>query len=397
MSPYFTANTEDFTLYRGDCVEVMNQLEQRFDMIFADPPYFLSNGGISYQSGQVVSVNKGEWDKSRGREADNDFNRQWLTAARRVLKDNGTIWISGTYHNIFSIAHNLTELGYKILNVITWQKTNPPPNISCRYFTFSTEFVIWARKCQKVPHYFNYELMKRMNGDTQMTDVWRIPAIAPWEKRFGKHPTQKPLKLLHRIVLASTRPGDLVLDPFSGSATTGIAANLLDRRYVGIDLEQDFLDISIKRKEEIGDPASRALILKRLADNPDESTVLVNHARSATRERMIEKGICYLRAGDTQGSLLVKPGFERLNYVLLHTGGEQPRLFPLRQRGKFQIWNADTLRQHGFEAEHAPYYIVLHFDPAKELTIDRPADLHRSRATYVATLRPLSDFIFLSE
>ncbi len=391
---YYSTTNQDFTLHHGDCREVMPRLPERsIDVVFADPPYFLSNGGISYQSGQVVSVHKGDWDKSRGREADNEFNRQWLAAARRVLKDSGTIWVSGTYHNIFSIAHNLTELGFKILNVITWQKTNPPPNVSCRYFTFSTEMVIWARKMEKVPHYFNYELMKRMNGDTQMTDVWRLPAIAPWEKRFGKHPTQKPLKLLYRILLASTHQGDLVLDPFSGSATTGIAANLLGRRYIGIDLEQAFLDLSIKRKGEIADPSAAETILKRLAENPDESTVMVNHARPSALKLMIEKGICYLRAGDTQGSLLVKPGFERMGYVLLHTGGENPRLFPLLRRGKFQIWTAETLREKGLEAEHAPYYIVLHFDATKEIALDREPDLKRNRATFVTTLRPLSDFV----
>lgn len=262
--PYFSSSDNSFKLYHGDCIAVMKDLSERFDMIFADPPYFLSNGGISCQSGQIVSVNKGEWDISRGREADDEFNRQWLQACRSVLKDNGTIWISGTYHNIFSVANNLTELGYKILNVVTWAKTNPPPNISCRFFTYSTEFVIWARKCENVPHYYNYELMKQLNGNKQMTDVWHLPAIAPWEKTCGKHPTQKPLKLLHRIILASTKKGDLILDPFSGSATTGIAANLLDRQYVGIDLEQKFLDISLRRKQEISNPDIAGSILNRL-------------------------------------------------------------------------------------------------------------------------------------
>lgn len=129
------------------------------------------------------------------------FNLEWLGLCRDKLKENGTIWISGTYHNIFSVANCLTELGYKILNVITWAKTNPPPNISCRYFTYSTEFIIWARKSEKKPHYFNYDLMKQINGDKQMTDVWHLPAIARWEKSFGKHPTQKPLALLARIIM----------------------------------------------------------------------------------------------------------------------------------------------------------------------------------------------------
>lgn len=236
---------------QGDCIDLLSQFDFKFKMIFADPPYFLSNGGISCQSGRVVSVNKGEWDKSNGIEADNQFNLRWLSACREKLTDDGTIWISGTYHNIFSIANCLTELGFRILNVITWAKTNPPPNISCRFFTHSAEFVIWARKSKKIPHYFNYELMKEMNGGKQMSDVWNLPAIAQWEKACSKHPTQKPLGLLTRIILSSTRQGDWVLDPFTGSSTTGIAANLFGRRFLGIDQEKDFLEISKARRFEM--------------------------------------------------------------------------------------------------------------------------------------------------
>lgn len=131
-------------------------------MIFADPPYFLSNGGISFQAGKIVSVDKGEWDKSTSVDSVDAFNQKWIALCREHLKENGTIWISGTYHNIFSVAQALTALDFKILNVVTWAKTNPPPNISCRYFTYSTEFIIWARKQKKVPHFFNYDLMKQI-------------------------------------------------------------------------------------------------------------------------------------------------------------------------------------------------------------------------------------------
>lgn len=179
------------------------------------------------------------------------FNLRWLAACREHMKDNATIWISGTHHNIFSVQQQLLKLGFKILNVITWAKTNPPPNISCRYFTYSTEFIIWARKLPKVPHCYNYELMKRLNGDKQMTDVWHLPAIARWEKSCGKHPTQKPLGVLTRLIQASTQPGAWILDPFSGSGTTGIAANLLGRRYLGLEKEEDFLAMSKARREEI--------------------------------------------------------------------------------------------------------------------------------------------------
>ncbi len=251
LVPYFRSERRDFTLLQGDAFELLPQFNFCFDMIFADPPYFLSNGGISYQSGRVVCVNKGDWDKGLSPEQMHEFNYGWLKLCREKLKDNGTIWISGTYHNIFSVADCLQELGYKILNVVTWAKTNPPPNISCRYFTFSSEFIIWARKMRKVPHYYNYELMKAINEGKQMTDVWRLPAIARWEKSCGKHPTQKPLALLTRIILASTTAHAWIFDPFSGSSTTGIAANLLGRRFLGIEKEKAFLELSKARRLEI--------------------------------------------------------------------------------------------------------------------------------------------------
>jgi len=251
IKSYYKSPSRDFTLLHGDTFELLPQFEFKFDMIFADPPYFLSNGGISVQSGKIVCVDKGDWDKGLSPEDMMAFNLRWLGLCRDKLKENGTIWISGTYHNIFSVANALTQLGYKILNVITWAKTNPPPNISCRYFTYSTEFVIWARKSQKVAHFYNYDLMKQINGNKQMTDVWRMPAIAPWEKSCGKHPTQKPLALLCRIIMASTKEGAWILDPFAGSSTTGIAANLLGRRYLGIEREEEFARMSRQRREEI--------------------------------------------------------------------------------------------------------------------------------------------------
>ena len=246
----------------------------KFDMIFADPPYFLSNGGISVQSGKQVSVDKGDWDKSQGFEKDNEFNRRWLSLCRDKLKDSGTIWISGTYHNIFSVAQMLNELDYRILNCITWAKTNPPPNLSCKFFTHSTEFILWARKSKKVSHFYNYELMKEINGGTQMRDLWALPAIARWEKSCGKHPTQKPLPLLARIILASTKENEWILDPFTGSSTTGIAANLLGRRFLGIDKEQEYMELSKRRRIEIEDPAKRDEYrekIMRYGDKPFQS------------------------------------------------------------------------------------------------------------------------------
>lgn len=254
LKPYFKSTDKNFCLLKGDTMKLLPQINHKFDMVFADPPYFLSNNGLSIQSGKIVSVNKGKWDKSKGTDYINNFNRQWLSLVRENMKDDATIWISGTMHNIFSVGQILTELDFKILNIITWEKSNPPPNFSCRYFTHSTEQIIWARKKEKVPHYYNYELMKQLNGDKQMKDVWKLPAIAPWEKSCKKHPTQKPLSVLTRLILASTKPNAWILDPFTGSSTTGIASNLSNRRFLGIDEEEEFLEISKNRKLEIEDP-----------------------------------------------------------------------------------------------------------------------------------------------
>jgi len=238
-------------LLKGDCVEILNQArENSVDMIFADPPYCLSNGGITCHAGRMVSVNKGKWDKSRGIVENHKFTLDWLKACQRVLKPNGTIWVSGTTHIIYSIGFAMQELGYKILNDIIWYKRNAPPNLSCRYFTHSTEIVLWASKNEKSKHHFDYQVMKKMNQGKQMRNVWEISAPLTEEKKFGKHPTQKPVELLKRIILASTKDGDLVLDPFCGSSTTGVAAVLLNRKYVGIDMEDEYLQLSKKRLEE---------------------------------------------------------------------------------------------------------------------------------------------------
>lgn len=253
LESYYKSQDKKFTLIQDDVLEVLPKFKFEFDMVFADPPYFLSNDGLTIKNGKISSVNKGKWDKSYGVNEINNFNRQWLSLIRNKMKGDATIWISGTYHNIFSVGQILTELGFKILNIITWEKTNPPANFSCRYFTYSTEQIIWARKKAKVPHYFNYELMKELNAGKQMKDVWKLPAIAKWEKSCGKHPTQKPLSLLTRIILASTKKSTWILDPFTGSSTTGIAANLLDRKFLGIDKEKEYLEISKSRKTEIED------------------------------------------------------------------------------------------------------------------------------------------------
>jgi len=239
-------------LYQANCLELLDLIAQKhpqgcFDMIFADPPYFLSNGGITCQNGRMVSVNKGAWDKSQGIEITHEFNLEWLRRCQRVLKPNGTIWVSGTMHSTYSVGFAMQQLGFKILNDIIWEKPNPPPNLACRYFTHATETVLWAAKSMTSKHCFNYALMKTENGGKQMKSVWRIKPPAASEKIFGKHPTQKPIELLKRCIEASTNEGDFVLDPFSGSGTTGVAALELKRRFCGIESEPEFISLAVKR------------------------------------------------------------------------------------------------------------------------------------------------------
>ncbi len=267
-------------LFEGSCLDILPTLpESSVDMIFSDPPYNLSNGGITCHAGRMVSVNKGEWDKSHGIEQDHAFAVQWLTACRRVLKDDGSIWISGTMHNIYSIGFALQQLDYKLLNDISWFKPNAAPNLSCRYFTHSHETLIWAAKSNNSKHKFDYHLMKQTAGGKQMRslwkdisvedeaqDIWSITTPKKTEKIFGKHPTQKPLELLERIILASTNSEDLILDPFTGSSTTGVAAIRHNRRFIGIDDNTEYLQLSVKRlKEEISEINNRPELIRELA------------------------------------------------------------------------------------------------------------------------------------
>lgn len=261
MKPYF--EEADFKLFLGNSLELLNEMpEESVDMIFADPPYMLSNDGFTVHAGQRVSVNKGAWDKSNGLKKDFEFHLEWIQACKRILKPDGTIWISGTYHSIFQCGFALQVAKLHILNDISWFKPNASPNLSCRYFTASHETLIWARKNKEGRHTFNYEAMK--NGDwpgdfikkpnLQMRSVWAIGTPKTPEKKFGKHPTQKPLDLLRRVVLASTKKGDLILDPFTGSSTAGLAAVVEGRKFIGIDTEKQYLDLSIKRyKDQIID------------------------------------------------------------------------------------------------------------------------------------------------
>jgi len=260
MKPYYESKDGRFKLYLADSFEFLRDFSKNsVDMIFSDPPYMLSNGGFTVHAGRRVSVNKGDWDKSHGLYNDFNFHLNWIKLCRESLKPHGTIWISGTYHSIYQCGYSLQLAGYKILNDIAWYKPNAAPNLSGRYFTASHETLIWARKEEKARHIFNYGLMR--NGswpedflkkpDKQMRSIWAINPPRSWEKKFGKHPTQKPTDLLKRIVLASTNRGNTVLDPFTGSSTTGLVAYLYGRKFVGVDNDRASLDLSIKRFEEL--------------------------------------------------------------------------------------------------------------------------------------------------
>lgn len=239
-------------LINNDCFDIMKNISDKsIDLIFADPPYFLSNDGISCQSGKVVSVNKGNWDKIGSFEDKYNFNLKWIQECRRILKDNGSIFISGSMHNIYLIGVILEKENFKILNNITWEKTAPPPNLSCRYFTHSTETILWARKNEKKSkHKFNYQEMKELNAGKQMKDVWRLPSVLKFEKRYGKHPTQKPEHLLERIILAASDKNDIILDLFAGSGTTGVVSVRLGRLFIGIEKEKDYYELMKKRIDD---------------------------------------------------------------------------------------------------------------------------------------------------
>lgn len=269
LSSHVFAREKDYILYRGDSLALLEAFEPHtFDLVFADPPYFLSNGGTTCQSGKRVSVKKGDWDASRGLDEDFAFTRAWLEACQRLLKPGGSLWVSGTQHVIFTVGFAMQSLGYRILNTVSWYKPNAAPNLACRYFTHSTELLIWASPGGKgkLQHTFNYAAMKAENGGKQMRDVWALPRpgeeeLAPdergriWtmtspragEKTHGRHPTQKPIALLERIIDACTQDDALVLDPFCGSGTTGLAALTKGRRFVGIDLDEGYLDLTRRR------------------------------------------------------------------------------------------------------------------------------------------------------
>jgi site-specific DNA-methyltransferase (adenine-specific) len=262
-------------LYLGDCLKIMKTIPNNtFDMVFADPPYFLSNGSFTCQNGKMVSVKKGNWDMGQALQDNFNFHYNWLKECKRLLKDNGTLWVSGTYHSIYQCGYALQLLEYHILNDIAWLKPNASPNLSCRFFTASHETLIWARKDKNGKHTFNYKKIKDWENNykkeitcshcgksnkyevlhekgNQMRSVWAINTPKKEEKNFGKHPTQKSIDLLKRIIVASSNQSDLILDPFAGSCTTGVVCKEYDRKFVGIDVDKKYLEIGKKRIQEM--------------------------------------------------------------------------------------------------------------------------------------------------
>lgn len=246
-------------LLLGDSLNILPRLPEygSLPLIFADPPYFLSNDGITCRSGRMAPVNKGAWDRLSSVPEMHAFNRRWLEICRDGLADNGSLWVSGTRHVIFSVGFAMQELGMKVLNDISWEKPNPPPNLSCRYFTHSTETILWAAKQARSRHVFNYQEMRAAAGGKQMKSVWKMAAPGAEEKTFGRHPTQKPLALLERIIAACTQPGDTVLDPFAGSATTGVAALKLGRSFIGVEADREHLRLAERRLRAIESKVQR--------------------------------------------------------------------------------------------------------------------------------------------
>ena len=390
IEPYY--NSVDFTLYKGDSLELLEHIETKVDMIFADPPYFLSTGnGRVNINGEYIRFDKGKWDRIRSKEEKDGFNFKWISSVCNILKENGTIWICGTYHNIFSVEKCLEELGFKIINIIVWHKPDPPTTLSDKRLNFCAEYIIWATRKTCKNYTFNQETLAKVNGGIPLPDVWNISAAGSWEKTCGKHPTQKPLRLLYRAVLASTNEGNTILDPFAGSSTTGIAANLLGRKFIGCEMSDEYLALSINRRKQLDNPMLYSYMKRSMEEDPEEVTVLVNHARPDLKAQMMRTGICYTRIGESKGSILVTYGYERMQYVLLHTNGTDAHLFRLKSKGCFQIWTKETLIKYGFNPQSSPYYAVFLFDNSIEYPLSKNPKLSNIINSYRSKIRPLID------
>ena len=260
----------DYKLIQGDCFEELKVLENGFaDLIYVDPPYLLSNGGFTCNSGKAASVNKGNWDKSQGFKQDSDFHSAWLKLSSELLSEHGSLVISGTYHSIYICGYLALKEGFHIINDLAWFKPNGSPNLSCRMFTASHETIIWLKKSKNSKHYFNYDEMKygsfpedKLKAEgKQMRSVWSIPSPGKNEKEFGKHPTQKPLNLMKRLITSLSKKDDTILDFFMGSGTTGVAALELGRKFIGVEINESFFAMAKERIEASSNNSKNVLVL----------------------------------------------------------------------------------------------------------------------------------------
>ncbi len=266
------------TIYQGDCIEQMNALPAKsVDVIFADPPYNMQLGGdLCRPDASHVDAVDDQWDKFDNFKAYDDFTTAWMKAARRLLKDNGTMWVIGSYHNIFRVGAQIQNLGFWILNDVIWEKTNPMPNFKGTRFTNAHETLIWCAKSEKSKYTFNYESMKAFNEDIQMRSDWHLPICTGHERLKddnGKkvHTTQKPESLLYRVLLSSTNPNDVVLDPFFGTGTTGAVAKKLGRHFIGIERDENYIKAATQRLAEITAVSDETLLAptsKKIAGEP---------------------------------------------------------------------------------------------------------------------------------
>ena len=248
--PYWQSPDGRCSFYKGDCLDLLPKLAICADVVCTDPPYFLSNDGQTIVGGKVMNVNKGEWDRSKGIEQDHEFNHAWIDACSESMSDDATLWSTGTSHNIYSVGFALQQSRFRVLNHVTWHKKAPPPNYTLRCIRHSSEQIVWAAKNAESKYYFDYDESKRLYGGGQMRDMWILSAAAKAEKRHGKHPTQKPVKLIDRMLAVSCPKDGLVLDPFMGSGTAAVVAARRGFEFVGIELDEKWLDVAVRRVKD---------------------------------------------------------------------------------------------------------------------------------------------------
>lgn len=357
-------------ILKGNCIDLMKGLPARsVDLIFADPPYNLQlNGDLHRPNNTKVDAVDDEWDKFESLAAYDQFTREWLNAARRILKDDGAIWVIGSYHNIFRLGAALQDMGFWVLNDVIWRKTNPMPNFRGRRFCNAHETMIWASKSKDSKYCFNYEAMKALNDELQMRSDWTMPICGGGERLKGDdgkkaHPTQKPEALLHRVIMSTTDMGDLVLDPFFGTGTTGAVAKKLGRHFIGIEQEEDYIyhakqrldGISFNDDSTIIKPVNKRkeprIPFGQLIEHGmlDPGTVLFDHNRRYTaRVRADGHLIARNPKGEQRGSihqvgaaLQGAPSCNGWTFWHFEDGGQAVPIDSLRQELRQELYSAE--------------------------------------------------------